>query len=811
MPTPPPRSLRPSRASGAARSNRDARGNHQVEETLDLLYRRRWLILATFVLTGALAAAFALTRTPFYQTSALVLVDLERTEGAAGSLPSASEPGLFSPEQRSVQTELFVLNQSRGIRERVQARLKGPRGEMPPGVVSFALADRNVASGIQINAAGPDPQATAALANAYAEEYVAQTQVSGRGYLKDNREFLEEQAARLRGEVNAADATLEGRMTSAGPSSLGSSQLLSQLAALKSQRDEALIDRQMRSNQLASINAQLGDITPSLAGRVSEGTDRQLAALDGQIAAQQRLLQPFEARQARGEAIDEGVAQAVRARIAALQSQKATLSSRYVSEAMRAGGTAAPAEALSLVSTLRSQAAQERVAVSGLDGRISQLNARIGQISGDLSRSPSQTISVERATQDRETASQSYATVAAQLEQVRVQEASLPGYARILREAPVPWLPTGPGWIRTIGLGLLVGLGLGVALAIARDRIDPRVYKPEHVTALGLLVLETVPDLGPVIKDALGGARSLPVDGRDVVSELVTLHAPLSPASETYRHLRTAVQFSRPDVPIRTVVVTSAGAGDGKSTTASNLAVAFAQSGRRTALLDADFRRPRVHDVFGVPPHTGLYQLVQPGPSSSDGAPVEGPVGPPNAAVLRRTLEQWFRCGVDGLFVVPAGAVAVEDPDDAPDDGRATLSNPAEVLGSHALRSFIDTLLETVDVVVIDTPPVLVATDAVLLASQADATVLVTTAGVSKSGDIRQSLAHLDDVGAHVAGAVLNRFTLDKALGYAYTYGHYSKYGAYSNYGPASKKKSGKNKKKSVVTHSPPPTVNPTA
>lgn len=778
---------RPTRPSSLPRSTRDARGNRQVEEILDLLFRRRWLIAATFVLAGIVSAAYAYTRVPIYSTSALVLIDLDRASG--GNLSAEAEPALFSRDDRSVQTELFVLNSSRGIRERVAARLKGPDGEMPAGNVSFSLADRNVASGIRIDAVGTDPEAAAALANAYAEEYVAQTQLASRSYLSSSREFLEEQATRLRGEVSAADAAVEGRMESAGPASLGSAALLSQLASLKAQRDEAQINRQMRSNQLAAVNGQLGDITPRLADRVSEGTDRRLAALDEQISAQRALLRPFEARQARGAAIDEDQARVLRSRIDNLQSQKNALSSQYVNEVMSNGGIAAPSEALSFVGNLRSQAGQERIAISGLDGRISQLNSRIGQIQSELSRSPSQTISLERASQDRATASETYATVAQQLEQMRVQEASQPGYARVLREAPIPWLPAGPGWPRTVGLGLLIGLGLGVALAIGRDRIDTRVYKPEHVTALGLPVLETVPDLTPVVQDALGGAETLSVNGREVVSELVTLHTPLSPASETYRHLRTAVQFSQSESPVKTIVVTSAAAGDGKSTTAANLAVAFAQSGRTTVLIDADLRRPRVHEVFGASPNVGLYQLIRSAPVGSDGAQAAGPGPATDAAGLQLALDEWFQSGIDDLYVVPTGAVAVENPDDAPDDGRAIITNPAEVLGSPALQAFLELLEETVDVVVIDTPPVLVATDSVLLASAADATVLVVTAGASKSGDIKQALAHLDDVGARVAGAVLNRFTLDKALGYAYTYGHYSKYGAYSNYGPTPKKK----------------------
>ena len=294
------------------------------------------------------------------------------------------------------------------------------------------------------------------------------------------------------------------------------------------------------------------------------------------------------------------------------------------------------------------------------------------------------------------------------------------------------------------------------------------------MAALGVPVLEAIPDLKKLIKDEMDGVSTVELGGRSVASELVTAHAPLSPASEAYRHLRTAVQFSRPDTLVRTVLVTSGGASEGKSTTASNLAVTFAQSGRRTVLLDTDFRRPRLHETFGTPPQPGLVQALRAGVTEK--------------GALTRWLEGSFATGVENLYVVPTGGVAVETEAEGPGDGRAVVVNPAELLGSPETRQFLEALLEVADVVVIDTPPVLAATDAVLLSTQADATVLVASAGKTKAGDVEHALAHLDDVGAKVVGAVLNRFTLENALGYAYTYGHYSRYGPYSKYGPYEEK-----------------------
>ncbi len=753
-PSPVPRRTAP-RASSRKR---------QIEEILDVLYRRRWIVVASVAVMLALSVAYVFTQTPMYQTAAYVLVDLSRAQGSEAS--TVTEAGPFVRANRSVSTELFVLNSSLGIRERVMNRFGGDL----PGNVGFSQATRDVASAIQITATSTDPQAAAALANAYAEEYVSQTQTASRSYLTDTRKFLEEQADRLRGELNEAEGEVEGQMESQGTAALGASSLITQLASLKAQRDEAQIALQTSRYRLQSINDQLGDIAPRLADRMSSNSERRIQQIDAQLAQlETEYRTTFQPRIARGESVS-GRAQEIQRQIASLEREKQTLAGEFAREALDAGGVVAPQTALSFVTDLKSSASQEQIQIDGIEGQIGVLNRRIGELERELGRVPSQTTAMGRVARDRDQVVGMYQNVVSQLQQVRVQEESEPGYARVLREATPPVLPTGTNPYKTLALALLGGLGLGIALAVGRDKIDNRIHKPEHIAALGVPVLEAVPDLTSVIEDEYDGAATIEANGVPIASELIALHAPLSPASETYRHLRTAIQFSRPDVLVRTILVSSAGAGEGKSTTASNLAVTFAQAGRRTLLLDADIRRPRIHDVFGTAPTPGLAQILSTKRTDPE--------------TLRTWLDGSFKGPIDDLYVVPTGAIAAEAGATDPDDGRARVNNPSELLGSSDFRELLQALHEIVDVVVIDTPPVLAATDAVLLATQADATILVASAGKTKAGDIEQALSHLSDVGARVVGAVLNKFSLKNALGYAYTYGHYSRYGPYSKYGP---------------------------
>jgi tyrosine-protein kinase Etk/Wzc len=525
---------------------------------------------------------------------------------------------------------------------------------------------------------------------------------------------------------------------------------------------------------------------------MSSNVERRISEIDQNISRlveRRREFESFEARRG-SDATQRAEVIEINRQIAEFEREKTTLNRQYVGEVMDAGGIASPQTAFAYVTNLKEQVANERVALSGLQGKISTASSRIAQLEAELGRVPSTTTALARSESDRAHSAQMYEFIVGKLQQTQIAEESEPGYARILRAASTPMIPFGPGPMRNLGLALLGGLGLGLVLAIGYDKLDNRIYKPDDVTALGLQVIEAIPDLKPLIKDEFDGAAAVEYNGRKMASELITLHAPLSPASETYRHLRTSVQFSRPGVVVRSIVVTSAGPGEGKSTTAANLAITLAQAGRRTVLIDADIRRPRQHEIFGVSGERGLAQMLD----VADMAPSK----------LTGWLETHFSSGVENLFMVPTGAIAAEGRPQK-DEKRKVVPNPSELLGSPEMRTLIRMLLDTVDVVIIDTPPVLAATDAVLMSTQADATILITRAGKTKTGDAEQALAHLDDVGAQIVGGVLNQFSLEHAFGYAYSYGHYSRYGPYSKYGPYSEGRRGKNKKKSTRTPGPSP------
>jgi capsular exopolysaccharide synthesis family protein len=218
------------------------------------------------------------------------------------------------------------------------------------------------------------------------------------------------------------------------------------------------------------------------------------------------------------------------------------------------------------------------------------------------------------------------------------------------------------------------------------------------------------------------------------LDHLITLADPRSPISEAYRTLRTNLDFSSLDKPIKTMLVTSAGPEEGKSTVLANLAVTTAQAGRKVILVDCDLRRPTLHNIFNLKNDLGLTTMV-----------VE------DAAMGSPPLQD---TGVEGLQLVSSGPLP---------------PNPSELLGSRRMEEIIAALLEQADVVLFDAPPVVAVTDAAVLATKVDGVLLVINAGGTKRDYARAAKARLEKVNANLLGAVLNNVRFDVSLHRYYT------------------------------------------
>lgn len=220
-------------------------------------------------------------------------------------------------------------------------------------------------------------------------------------------------------------------------------------------------------------------------------------------------------------------------------------------------------------------------------------------------------------------------------------------------------------------------------------------------------------------------------------AKLKAVHSPKSPVAEAYRILRTNIQFSGLDRTLRSLLVTSSAPNEGKSLTVANLAAAFAQSGLRVLVVDADLRKPTQHKLFAISNLQGLTSVLL------------GQVGLPEAVHNVPPLS---------LYILPTGPIP---------------PNPAELLGSQRMRDFIGQATEHYDLVVFDTPPVVSVTDAALLGAAVDGVLLVVEAGKTKIELAQKARQLLSNVQARLLGVVLNKVGEDSADYYYYYHYYY--------------------------------------
>ena len=317
-----------------------------------------------------------------------------------------------------------------------------------------------------------------------------------------------------------------------------------------------------------------------------------------------------------------------------------------------------------------------------------------------------------------------------QLAQLQVSGAVTNGGVQVVTPATAPSAPSSPKPSRNAVLGFVLGLLLGIGMAFLMEHVDDTVHEKEDLERLvpGARVLALIPMVG-----------SWKNKGRTFV---VTKVEPNSIASEAYRSLRTSLQFIASETEAKVILVTSPAESEGKTATVANLGVVLAKAGERVAIVSSDLRRPRVGHFLGLDEQVGLTTVL----------------------LGQRQLDEVLQAvpGFGGLSVLATG----ERPED-----------PTGVLSSHRLAEVLDDLRRRFDVVLVDSPPVLPVTDAVILAQAVDATLLVVAAGQTRGKDVRRAIEALSLVQATVVGVVLNEVTLSTGYGYG-------KRSGYSSYAP---------------------------
>ena len=313
---------------------------------------------------------------------------------------------------------------------------------------------------------------------------------------------------------------------------------------------------------------------------------------------------------------------------------------------------------------------------------------------------------------------------------------------RIIDPAQVPGNPIGPNKGFNILFAAFVGFGLGVVFAFFLEYIDTSMNTPEDIKRI------QVPYMG-----------FIPTFHRNGYSELIVQEDPQSLISESYRTLRTGILFSGSKPSPQFIQITSAGPQEGKTITTANVATVMAQSGSRVLIVDCDMRKPRIHEIFGLPNARGLSDLL-----------VDGEEW---ASFIKNTK-------IPNLDLLSCGSIP---------------ANPSELLSSKRMQRLLTLLGDKYDRIIMDSPPVLAVTDSILLSRLVEGIILVVGAGASSKNGVSRAVELLKEVNSRIVGAVLNNLNVEKER-YYYSRYYYYDYGKYGYYAYADNGDKGKRRKR---------------
>ena len=689
-----------------------------------ILVKRRWLILAILGAVAALSLLLTLMATPIYRASAVMQIENQQQQvvqvGGVSDAYSSWDPDFLGTQYQLLKSRSLAervaddldldaaalqrLNQP-GWLDRVASLVRpapktaasiidaDPKATLrnAAGIVQGGLSIEPVRNSrlVRINYDSPVPAFSARVANAVAEGFIASGLERRFGASSYAKTYLEDQLKTTKARLEQSERQLvafaqKENLVSSGAGQSLAGQNLSDLNSALATAQEQRIRAQARWSQ---AQAARGAALPAdmLGNSIIRTLQQQRAQLQGQY---QQKLQVFKADypemlQLKGQLDD--LDKQITAELANI---RASVKAEY-----------------------DAATSQERL----LQGQLSSLRTQALDVDG-------RSIDYNIIKREVDTNRQLYDGLLQRYKEVGVAGDVRSNNISIIDRAEVPRGRFSPSLIRNLAIGLLLGLMLGVLVAFVLEFLDDTLKTPEDVEQrLKLAVLGIIPRL----------VKQSPIEA---------VKDPRSAFSESYRSVRTALQFSTDHGVPRVLLITSAGPGEGKSTTALTLARNFAQMGKRVLLVEADLRNPSLHKVLDLRAEVGLSNVLAGAHSLAE-------------AVLD-TDEEHFK-------VILAGPLP---------------PNPAELLSGSKLVSLLTIAAERYDQVIIDGPPVMGIADAPILANVADGTMLVVHSGRTRITTAQAAVKRLQVARAHLIGSVLTQYDA-KVAGYGYNYEGYYAYG----------------------------------
>ena len=575
---------------------------------------------------------------------------------------------------------------------------------------------------ITIVVESPSPKEAAIIANAYAEAYREYNLAINRNELTTVRETLEEQKAEKLSELIQAENNIKAYQLKGGVIQLDAQalNLINQLSEYEAQRNTTQIELSMVKQQLEKYKNELKQKDPSLItyleNKSSEPYLQQLQEQIAKLETQRDLALSGSNSQNKNSELVRDYNQ----KIQELKDKLTKSISRYQSMIL----SSSPEE----IKDLTQKVFETELKYQSLLTSHQQIGSVVNNYEEKFNNLPGRTLDLARLERERAVFEKLYLTLEEKYQEVLINEQSIPGNVFIMNYAYPPLAPAKPNRPLIIIFGIIIGFSFGFGFIYLKDYLNKKIKTPEDIENQGFKFLTWIPQI----------KRNKKLNSEE---EFLILTDPESLVGESFRTLRTRIQFSKTRSNAKTIIVTSSAPGEGKTMISLNLAGSFARDEKKTIIVDCDLRKPRVHSI--------LQESVSPGLTDY----LFGKVSFENIIKMSKLTKMDF---------IPAGTIH---------------SNASEILNSKKMIALLQRLKETYDIIVLDSPPILAVADTEVLSNFVDASILVVSSNSTELEWIKQSVDLLKREQSTFLGIVLNNY--DFAMGYPSSYKNHGYY--YSN------------------------------
>ncbi len=724
-----------------------------IQDYIRILYRGRWIIISSFIVVFLITLYITYTSPPVYEAMTTVIIKSD------GSM----ERQIFNMDAFGGQTTLIPnqieILKSRRIAERVIKRLEmaevrdslsifqpnedgeflSMRGMVATIRGNMEATQRKDTDIIELKYHASKPFEAAYIANAIADEFRLTNAEASKIEMVDLKAFLSEQLRKKGEELRLSEEKFQDYLEKNKVISLDdeTKELVSRASVVESQLEQTRVELQTGIEMRNSLEKQLNERKVTLAKDLSEISTPYLLSLQQELAA----AVADKAKYTTAIETETTNKRYFEARIKQYDEKINAIKERLKEEAGKISTSSMVQDPFSLSQELVTKLLTVDSEIKANMAKVNALEEVVAEYNTKLETLPEKTLELARIQRRVKVDEDTYLLLKQKMEETKIQEAAKSRNVLILDEAIEPYDPIKPKKKLNIMLGILIGLGLGVGITFVIEYMDNTIKTQEELQAMGYNILVSVPkiEIDKYEKKLEHKLEKLgSVEGKKIEARLITHLDPKSPVAETYRTLRTNLQYSTIERELKTILMTSSGPKEGKSTTVANLAIAMAKAGKKVVLLDADLRRPVIHSVFGHDKEDGITNYLM------------------DMISYENLPKQTF---LENLWIITSGSLP---------------PNPSELLASSKMHNLLERLKKDFDRILIDSPPVIAVTDAAVLSKDVDGTILVVAANQTNKDALQRAKGLLDNINTNLIGLVLNGVDISGVYGsYYYYYHHY--------------------------------------